>query len=80
MFLQLCPSGIPQPLLEFVTICFLDDNQSVGVRWDVNVVLLCFSLMDKETDHFSNIYCPFVLLKTVLIWQRIGHIICFLGV
>ena len=74
-------SGISHPLLAFVTICFLDEHQSVGMRWDANVVLLCFSLMGKDADRFSNIYCPFFLLKTACSFgSEIDHMICFLGV
>lgn len=46
----------------FVVIVFLMTANLTGVRWNLEVVLNCISLMPKDTEMFlKNVYWPFVL-------------------
>jgi hypothetical protein len=36
----------------FVLVCLLDDYHLTGVRWHFTVVLICFSFIAKDVEHF----------------------------
>lgn len=47
-------------LTTFVVVGFLGDLCLTGLRWNLSVVLICFSLMSGETGIFFYADCPFV--------------------
>lgn len=51
-------------LTTFVVVGFLGDLRLTGLRWNLSVVLICFSLMSGETGIFFLLFfhadCPFV--------------------
>jgi hypothetical protein len=45
-----------------------------GVRWNLSVVLIFMSFMDRDSEHFSCVFLPFefLLLKNIL-FSPVAH-------
>lgn len=58
---------------------FLIINICSGVRWELSAVLICMFLVATDVEHFSCIYWPFVVLRSVYLFQlpifRLGLIL-----
>jgi hypothetical protein len=50
----------------FVAVCVIDDSYSAGVKWNLDVLLICISFMARMFSIFSNVYWPFVWLLRIV--------------
>jgi hypothetical protein len=61
----------PHPRQHLLSPEFLILAILTGVRWNLKVVLICFSLMIKDVEHFFRCEAPFFLENTGCWWKPV---------
>jgi hypothetical protein len=63
----------PHPCQHLSLVVFLMVTILTGMKWNLNVVLICISFMARDGEHFFMFFLPFGFLPLKMLFSSVVH-------